>query len=85
MTNDNTKLSKTGFLIKSRLAEHLGVSIEDIAHDDSLREDLHMSPSEISDFIALLKKFGVQIDAAEFANIETLNDLIEIATDSEEF
>ena len=71
--------------IKNHLAEYLGISSEDIAGDDDLKEDLHMNPSEISDFMISLKNIGFFVDLSNIATIETVSELIEIISEEEEF
>ena len=71
--------------IKKHLAEYLGISAEDIANDDDLKEDLHMNAAEISEFMQSLKKIGYTVDLSNIATIETVSGLIEIISEEEEF
>ena len=82
MTNKKPAIEE---IIKNRLAEYLGISAEDITGDDDLKEDLHMNPAEISDFVQSLKKIGYSVDLSNIATIEMVSDLIEIISEEEEF
>lgn len=57
------------------IAEQLGIEPSDISEDDSLTDDLHMSATDISDFLEKLKNEGVDIDEIDFDEIDTVNDL----------
>lgn len=64
-------------LIKEYMAEYLGIEPEDISEDDSLRDDLHMRPVDITDFIETLSLKGIDTSQLNFDEIETFADLIE--------
>jgi acyl carrier protein len=61
--------------IKTLLAEMLGIDVEDISDEDFLADDLHMSPSEISDFLAKLEDAGIDTSSVDVKEIETFADL----------
>jgi acyl carrier protein len=61
--------------IKALLAEMLGIDVEDISDEDFLADDLHMSPSEISDFLAKLEDAGIDTSSVDVKEIETFADL----------
>jgi acyl carrier protein len=82
MTN---KKPATEEIIKKHVAEYLGISTEDITGDDDLKEDLHMNPAEISDFMQSLKNIGFSVDISNIAAIETVSDLIGLISEEEEF
>lgn len=63
--------------IKDLLADFLGVEKGDINDDDSLKEDLHMTPSDIIDFVHILKENGFEIDEANLEEIDTVEELTE--------
>lgn len=63
--------------IKDLLASFLGVEKTDINNDDSLKEDLHMSPSDIIDFVHILKENGFEIDEANLKDLDTVEELTE--------
>lgn len=63
--------------IKLLLSEFLGTDAADINNDDSLREDLHMSPTDLTDFSQILTKNGFESDDIDLTEIETVTDLAE--------
>lgn len=64
--------------LKTILATQIGVDPEDIENDDSFTNDLHMSPSDLTDFINNLEKEGFETNSVRLEDIESVNDLIEI-------
>lgn len=70
--------------IRKLLAEHIGVEPEDIDDEDSLIHDLHMSPTDLSDFVETLQKNGFKIIANDLVEIETFEELAEFASAHEE-
>lgn len=81
MKNQKNNLHKT---ILNTLANHLGVESEDINIDDSLADDLHMTPADLTDFAASLENSGVNIEEVDFTEIYTVGELLEAATAKEE-
>ena len=69
--------------IKSLLATFLGIEESDIADDDSLKEDLHMNPSDIIDFVHVLKENGLEIDESKLEETETVMELVDNITPRE--
>ncbi|OGM13690.1 hypothetical protein A3A76_02650 [Candidatus Woesebacteria bacterium RIFCSPLOWO2_01_FULL_39_23] len=69
--------------IKTLLAEQLGLGQEDIHEDDSLRDDLHMSSTDLTDFSELLSENKFDTTLIDFINIETVGELIESITQDE--
>lgn len=67
--------------IKKLLANFLGVDADDIKDEYSLAEDLHMSASDLTDFIETLKNEGVDTASLVLTEIETFDDLIESLPD----
>ena len=63
--------------IKKMLASQLGVDVDDINDDDSLREDLHMNPVDLTDFNQKLISSRLDTEEIDFTQIETLSDLYE--------
>lgn len=59
------------------LADFLGVEPGDINDEDSLIEDLHMTPSDLTDFVELLSTNGLDTTKLEISEIESLSDLYE--------
>lgn len=72
-----TDLEKTKEVIKKLLAEHIGVEPDDINDDDSFIEDLHMNPSELTDFSEKLRQAGFEISGVDFTNLTKVEDLAE--------
>lgn len=75
MTEVTDKLTKTKII--NLLAEHLGVGEEDIHMEDSFSDDLHMSALDISGFVKKLETMGVEPDSLDFAEMVTVEDLVE--------
>ena len=63
--------------ITKLLADFLGIEPSDIADDDSLVEDLHMTPSELTDFTELLAKSDIDTSSLDLTEVETVADLYE--------
>lgn len=74
MDEQNLKIFE---LIKKILAEQLGIEPEDISADDSFRDDLHMSATDLTDFLQKLKEQGINISFFDLAEITTVADLTE--------
>jgi len=67
--------------IKSILAQQLGIESEDINPDDSLVDELHMKPSDLTDFLEILEGEGVDTSKIYLTKIETVEELIEALTE----
>lgn len=87
MTNPKNKSKPVketpGTEIKKLLADYLGVELEDINEDDTLLEDLHMSASDLSEFVETLKSEGADTSSLIIEDIETVSDIIESITSEE--
>ncbi len=59
------------------LAEYLGVETKDIFEEDSLTDDLHMEPANISEFISVLEEKGVETGGIDLKEVDTVSDLLE--------
>lgn len=59
------------------LSEHIGVEPEDINEDDSFLEDLHMNPTELSDFVHSLSSLDLDVSRLNLTEMETVADLLE--------
>jgi len=70
--------------VKHHLAEYLGVSDDDISVDDYLKDDLHMSFVDISDFMHHLKEIGITTNSQGVSKITTVADLIDLISENEE-
>lgn len=85
--NGSTKSSKGGFKSKflKLLADYQGVDVDDINMGDLFFEDLHMGPSEISDFMEKLSDEGFNTDKIDLESTHSVDDMIEILSADEEF
>lgn len=63
--------------LKKLLAETIGVDIEDINDDDSFLAELHMSASDLSDFVHSLEAAGFDTSRVDLTTIETVEELVE--------
>ena len=59
------------------LAEQIGVEPDDIKPDDSLLDDLHMSPADLTDFSNKLEGQGFDISSVDLSQITTFGDIVE--------
>jgi len=64
-------------LFKKTLAEFLGIEAEDIGEDDGLYEELHMQPSDLSDFLHKLGELGFDTAKTDLTRVESVSDLME--------
>ncbi len=67
----------TKLKIKELLADYLGTEVDEIAEDDSLREDFHMKATEMADFTEVLETEGINTSSLDFTNIETVEELFD--------
>ena len=63
--------------IKKLLSSQLGVEPEDIDLEDSLIQDLHMRPHDLTDFIQGLEENGFDTKDINLETTETVGDIIE--------
>lgn len=63
--------------IKKLLSDYLGIEPEDIDDEDSLVADLHMKPTDLTDFIEILDTEGLDTTKLDLTEIETIGELIE--------
>lgn len=63
--------------IKLIIAQMMGADAEDIDDDDSLIDDLHMRPHDLSDLIVTLSQKGYETANIDMTGIETIIDLAE--------
>ena len=66
--------------VQMKLAEFLGIDKDDVEDDFSLTEDLHMKPTDLTDFIEILGGMGFNINHLDFSEIETFSELIDALT-----
>lgn len=74
----NKEEDKQKRLIKRLISERLGVEPDDINDDDSFKEDLHMDPIVLTDFTLNLAESGFDVEALDFSEIDSLDDLYQI-------
>lgn len=77
MNKEYTDISN---LVKGKLADYLGIESGDIEDDFSLTEDLHMKPTDLTDFIEMLGSMNFDTSSLDFTEIETFTDLIDNLT-----
>lgn len=63
------------------LADYLGTDPEDIEDDFSLSEDLHMKPTDITDYSLTLSNMDIDASKLDFTQIDTVEDLVEAITE----
>lgn len=69
--------------ILESIAEHLGLSAEDIDSKALLREDLNLGPVELNDLLNFLsKKYEIVFEPQDTENLNTVEDLILLAEDN---
>ena len=65
------------------VAEHLGLSVEDLERQAYLRDDLNLSPIEINDLLVKLsQKFQITFDPDEVEDLQKVEDLIVVVEDN---
>lgn len=61
----------------AEVAQHLGVTPQDIDVNASLADDLGLGPVETADLInAISQKFSIAFDSSDLVNIKTVHDLV---------
>ncbi len=73
----DTELIEITKRVRRELADFLGVDPEDIEPETVLREDLHMDPSNLTDFADILGKAGFEAEKVDLSQIETFEELVE--------
>lgn len=65
------------------IAEHLGLSPEDLDRHASLRDELNLGPIEINDLVTYLsRKFNVAFDEVKMEDLKAIDDLIVLVEDN---
>lgn len=65
------------------IAEHLGLSIEDIDRETSLTDDLSLGPMELNDLLsALMEQFDITFSPEDTENLKTVGDLVMLVEDT---
>lgn len=69
--------------IVKAIAEHLGVSVEDLDRSALLREDLGLGPIELNDLCHYLsEKFDISFESDDVKHLNKLEDLIVLVEDN---
>lgn len=69
--------------ILNSIAEHLGLSPEDIDPKAFLREDLNLGPVELNDLLNFLsKKYEIVFDPQDTENLRMVEDLVLLVEDN---
>lgn len=73
----------TEIKIIQAIAEHLGLSPEDLDRHALLKEELNLGPIELNDLLAYLaQKFEVSFNSSELEDLKTIDDLIVLIEDN---
>lgn len=65
------------------IAEHLGLSPDDVDRHALLRDELSLGPIELHDLLSdLSQKFNVSFDTVEMEDLKTIDDLIVLIEDN---
>lgn len=69
--------------ILQSIAEHLGISLEDVDRDALLREDLSLGPIELNDLLNdLSQKFKITFDPSDVDDLKKVEDIIVLVEDN---
>ncbi len=77
----DNEFNKTEDIVRRELANFLGVDSEDVEDDSSLTEDLHMKATDLTDFMEVLTRMGMETSSVDLTTTETFLDLVEALTD----
>ena len=75
----NKEYGEIRIQVRKALADFLGIEPDDIEDDFSLIEDLHMKPTDLTDFMEVLEKMKISSEL-DLTEIETFADLIDAIT-----
>lgn len=65
------------------IADHLGISTEDLDRHSYLQEELGLGPVELNDLLSdLSQKFNVSFDAEDVERLRKVDDLIVLIEDN---
>jgi acyl carrier protein len=76
-----TEFNKLKQKIKRELADFLGIGMEDIEDETFFVEDLHMNTLDMTDFMDILDKSGLEVLDLDISEVETFLDLVELIND----
>lgn len=75
--NDDGITNPIALKIRQILSEHVGVEPADINDEDSFMDDLHMKPTELTDFLEVLTNEGIDTSDLDLSAVTTVSELIE--------
>ena len=76
--NQSNNLSNEGKKVTELLAKFLGVEPEDLNQTDSFTDILHMKPTDIADFLEIVKRNNLYLGDTDISEILLLSDLVEV-------
>ncbi len=66
--------------IKETIAHSVGLDVADLEEEARIKEDLGIEPASLSDLLETLKQdLGIDIPPSELAEVETVEEFIELA------
>ncbi len=69
--------------ILQAIADHLGLSVEDLDRHASLRDELNLGPIELNDLLTdLSEKFDVNFTPEEIEDLKKVEDVIVLIEDN---
>jgi hypothetical protein len=77
MDNDFNNIKEK---VRRELANYLGIEAGDVEDESILTEDLHMKATDLTDFMEVLTRMGLETAAVDLTQTETFLDLVEALT-----
>ncbi|HJX59571.1 hypothetical protein A2V61_01645 [Candidatus Woesebacteria bacterium RBG_19FT_COMBO_47_8] len=71
------KEEKLKEFIKGKIADTIGVEVEDIEDTDTFSEELHMSATDFTDFLNTLGGLGIDAQSLELSPALSVEELVE--------
>lgn len=70
-------------IILQAIADHLGLSVEDLDRHASLRDELNLGPIELNDLLTeLAEKFDITFNPEEIEDLKKVDDIIVLVEDN---
>lgn len=70
-------------VILQAIAEHLGLSLEDMDRSALLKEDLSLGPIELNDLLnELAQKFKITFDPTDVDSLKKVEDIVVLVEDN---
>lgn len=70
-------------IILQAIADHLGLSVEDLDRHASLRDELNLGPIELNDLLTeLAEKFDITFNPEEIEDLKKVDDIIVLIEDN---